>query len=235
MRWHPLVRSRLVWLGFPIAALSAIAVAFQGSLQAQRSSLPDPMVSVAAPTAAGQETAIFAGGCFWGLEAVFEHLEGVSDAVSGYAGGSAATAQYERVGTGTTGHAEGVKVTYDPAKISYEQLLKVFFAVAHDPTQLNRQGPDVGSQYRSAIFVANPEQRAVAQAYIEQLNSAKVFPSAIVTQVSPLAAFYAAEDYHQNFIQRNPLNPYVVIHDLPKLDRLRKAFPDLYRTPVQKS
>ncbi len=200
-----------------------------------RQPLPDPAMTQAAapaPTSsqtAGSQTAVLAGGCFWGMEAVFEHLKGVSDVVSGFAGGSATTAHYEQVSSGRTGHAEAVKITYDPAQISYGQLLKVYFAVAHDPTQLNRQGPDEGTQYRSEIFFANPQQQNLAQSYIHQLDQAHVFSHPIVTQVAPLHSFYAAEDYHQNFIQRNPNYPYVVIYDLPKLAQLKQQFPDLYK------
>jgi peptide-methionine (S)-S-oxide reductase len=193
----------------------------------------NPAASPAASSAIGRQgstqTAVLAGGCFWGVEAVFEHLKGVSEVVSGYAGGSAKTAQYERVGTGQTGHAEAVKVTYDPNQISYGQLLKIYFAVAHDPTQVNRQGPDTGTQYRSAIFFTSPDQQSVANAYIAQLNQAKVFPAPIATELVPLTAFYAAEESHQNFIARNPNYPYVVVHDLPKLAQLQKQFSDWYK------
>ncbi len=197
------------------------------STTASASPFPDPNLTASAAT--GQQTAVFAGGCFWGMEAVFEHLKGVSDAVPGYAGGDAETAQYERVSTGDTGHAESVRVTYDPSQITYDQLLKVYFAVAHDPTQLNRQGPDQGTQYRSAIFFSNTEQQQVAQAYIEQLNQAHVFSQSIVTRLSPLTVFYAAEDYHQDYVDRHPHDPYVVIHDLPKLAHLQEQFPELYQ------
>lgn len=163
------------------------------------------------------------------MEGVFEHLKGVSNVVSGYAGGSAKEATYERVGTGQTGHAEAVQVTYDPSQISYEQLLKVYFAVAHDPTQLNRQGPDSGTQYRSAIFLRDDSQKQVAQAYIKQINKTGAFKRAIATQISPLTQFYEAEEYHQNFIARNPNYPYVVVHDLPKIRQLQSQFPALYR------
>jgi peptide-methionine (S)-S-oxide reductase len=173
------------------------------------------------------QTAVLAGGCFWGVEAVFERIKGVTDVVSGYAGGQQPTAHYEMVGTGRTGHAESVQITYDPSQISYGKLLQVFFSVAHDPTQLNRQGPDQGTQYRSAIFYASDEQRTVAEAYIQQLNAAKVFKHPIVTQVTPLQGFYAAEDYHQDYIAHNPGNPYVVYNDLPKLAELNKRYPDL--------
>jgi peptide-methionine (S)-S-oxide reductase len=203
--------------------LLAIPFAFMG-LNAAR--LPDPTTKPSAPKG-GQETAVLAGGCFWGVEAVFEHLKGVSDVVSGYAGGNKSTAQYETVSTGMTGHAESVKITYDPAVISYGQILQVFFSVAHDPTQLNRQGPDTGTQYRSEIFYANEDQKRVAEAYIQQLNAAKSFKKPIVTKVMPLEGFYPAEAYHQDFIKRNPTYPYVVINDLPKLKELQKQFPEL--------
>jgi peptide-methionine (S)-S-oxide reductase len=190
--------------------------------------VPPPVLDESVP-AKGQAVAVLAGGCFWGVEAVFESLRGVKDVVSGYAGGSAADAQYEIVGSGRTGHAESVRITYDPAQISYGKLLQVFFAVAHDPTELNRQGPDWGTQYRSAIFYMSAEQKQVAEAYIEQLNRAKVFRHPIVTKVTALPAFYPAEDYHQDYIQHHPDNPYVVYNDLPKLGELRKKFPDLMK------
>jgi peptide-methionine (S)-S-oxide reductase len=176
-----------------------------------------------------EATAVFAGGCFWGVDAVFKHTKGVSNVVSGYAGGSAATAQYLTVGTGMTGHAESVQITYDPSKISYAELLKIFFQVAHDPTQLDRQGPDVGTQYRSAIFYADDGQKGVAQRYIKQLTQAKAFPNPIVTQVTALEKFYPAEDYHQNYLALHPNQPYIIHYDLPKLAQLKKEFPALYK------
>lgn len=182
-----------------------------------------------APAASGKQTAVFAGGCFWGVDGVFKHVKGVSRVVSGYSGGNASTAQYETVSTGTTGHAESVKVTFDPQQVSYSKLLRVFFSVATDPTELNRQGPDTGTQYRSVIFYANDDQKKIALAYIDQLNKAKVFSAPIVTQVVPLKAFFPAEDYHQDFLERNPTYPYIVFNDLPKLRALKKEFPDLYR------
>ncbi len=188
--------------------------------------IPAPASDVAA-TGAKTATAVFAGGCFWGVEAVFERLKGVSKAVSGFAGGEKKTAHYDMVSEGNTGHAESVEVTYDPSRISYGQLLQVFFSVAHDPTELNRQGPDEGTQYRSAIFYGDPEQKRVAEAYIRQLDEAKVFPRAIVTQVAPLKGFYAAEAYHQHFFDRNPNYPYIVYNDAPKVRELEKLFPDL--------
>ncbi len=190
--------------------------------------MPDPAADVPLAKTASTETAVFAGGCFWGVEAVFGNVKGVSKAVSGYAGGTLASPSYEQVSSGSTGHAESVSVTYDPSKVSYGQLLKVFFAVAHNPTELNRQGPDTGTQYRSAIFYANPEQQRVAKAYIAQLQAAKAFPRPIVTEVSPLKTFYPAEDYHQNYLVRNPYQPYIVINDLPKLAALKKDLPALY-------
>jgi len=195
---------------------------------AAAAALPD-YVGDQPKAATSQATAVFAGGCFWGVDAVFKHTKGVSNVVSGYAGGSAATAQYYTVGTGTTGHAESVEVTYDPTKISYAELLKVFFQVAHDPTQLNRQGPDVGTQYRSAIFYADDQQKEIAKRYIDQLNQAKVFGKPIVTQVTVLEKFYPAEAYHQNYLALHPNEPYIVYNDLPKVAQLKKDFPTLYK------
>lgn len=203
----------------------------QASSAAERAvRLPAPVVDIPAAAAKGPQTAVLAGGCFWGIEAVFRQTQGVTRAVSGYAGGYVRTANYATVSTVASGHAESVEVTYDPARVSYGQLLNVFFSVAHDPTQLNRQGPDVGTQYRSAIFFTNGEQQRVAQAYIDQLALAKAFARPIVTQVAPLPAFYPAEAYHQNYVALNSEQPYVVINDLPKLARLREQFPDLYRS-----
>jgi peptide-methionine (S)-S-oxide reductase len=190
--------------------------------------LPAPTIDVPASSAKAPQTAVFAGGCFWGVEAVFRHVNGVSKAVSGYAGGMVVNPSYEQVGAGRTGHAESVQVTYDPAVVSYGQLLAVFFSVAHDPTQLNRQGPDVGTQYRSAIFYVDDEQKRVAEAYVDQLGKAKVFRSAIVTQVAKLPAFWPAEDYHQNYLALHPTQPYIVINDQPKLTALQKEWPGLY-------
>ena len=191
--------------------------------------IPDFAARSPSVPAGGEQTAVLAGGCFWGVDAVFKHVKGVSRVVSGYSGGEPATANYEAVSTGRTGHAESVQITYDPAKISYGQLLKVFFAVAHDPTELNRQGPDVGTQYRSVIFYANGEQKQIAESYIGQLNKAGVFRVPIVTQVAPLKQFYPAEDYHQNYLALHPYQPYIVINDMPKLRQLRREFPALYR------
>ncbi len=185
------------------------------------------LVALQLAATAPSEKIVLAGGCFWGMEAVFDSLKGVTDVVSGYAGGSRATAYYESVSSGSTGHAESVQITFDPQKISLQQLLSVYFLVAHDPTQRNRQGPDDGSQYRSAIFYSDDKQREAAEAYIKQLETDRVFDSPIVTQVVPLQAFYRAEDYHQHFVARNPNNPYVVYIDLPKLQHLREKFPEL--------
>lgn len=172
---------------------------------------------------------VFAGGCFWGVQGVFQHVDGVSRAVSGYAGGSKEDAVYETVGSGRTGHAESVEITYDPAKVTYGRLLQVYFSVAHNPTQLNYQGPDYGTQYRSTIFAANAEQEKIAAAYIRQLDSAKLFEGPIVTTIETGKAFYPAEDYHQDFLTLNPTYPYIVYNDLPKIDALKELFPDLYR------
>lgn len=179
--------------------------------------------------AATEDTAVFAGGCFWGVEAVFEHVKGVKQAISGYAGGNVAKPTYEQVSSGDTGHAESVEVIYDPSQVSYGKLLQVFFSVAHDPTQLNRQGPDHGTQYRSAIFYRNAQQEKIAESYIKQLTDAKTFRSPIVTQVAKLNAFYEAEDYHQNYLEHHPNQLYIVINDKPKLVALKKEFPDIYR------
>ena len=181
------------------------------------------------PVAMGEQTAVLAGGCFWGVDAVFKHVKGVKNVVSGYSGGDAATADYETVSSGRTGHAESVKITYDPSQVRYSELLRIFFSVATDPTELNRQGPDTGTQYRSAIFYANEDQKQVALAYIDQLNKARVFRRPIVTEVVPFKAFYPAEAYHQNFLARHPDYPYIVFNDLPKLRELKKQFPDQYK------
>lgn len=179
--------------------------------------------------AKGTQVAVFAGGCFWGVEAVFEHVKGVIDVKSGYSGGDRSTAEYETVSEGTTGHAESVRVVFDPAKVSYVQLLSVFFSVAHDPTELNRQGPDVGTQYRSAIFYANDEQKQLALQYIDTINKSKVFDKPVVTQVVPLVKFYEAEEYHQDYLRLHPNEPYIVINDKPKIAALKEKFPDLYK------
>lgn len=190
--------------------------------------VPAPAVDAARTASPGQQTAVVSGGCFWGVQAVFQHVRGVISATSGYSGGPAKAAEYEVVSTGETGHAESVQIVYDPSQITYGELLRVFFSVAHDPTQLNRQGPDEGTQYRSAIFYANDEQKRIAQSYIAQLDQAKVFSAPIVTQVAPLHAFYPAEAYHQNYVALHPNQPYIVFNDAPKIEHLRKMFPDLY-------
>jgi peptide-methionine (S)-S-oxide reductase len=190
--------------------------------------LPSPTADTALATTKSEQSVVVAGGCFWGIQAVFQHVKGVISATSGYAGGNSKTAEYELVSTGETGHAESVKIVYDPSQITYGQLLRVFFSVAHDPTQLNRQGPDEGSQYRSAIFYSSDEQRRIAEAYIAQLDQAKVFPHPIVTQLTPLKGFYAAEAYHQNYAANHPNNPYIVYNDAPKVAHLRQQFPELY-------
>jgi peptide-methionine (S)-S-oxide reductase len=190
--------------------------------------LPDPTVDDTLVPQPGQQVAVIAGGCFWGIQLVFEHVKGVVKVTAGYSGGAANTAQYQIVSTGRTGHAESVRIVYDPSKITYGQLLKVFFAVAHNPTELNEQGPDEGTQYRSAIFYADANQQRIANAYITQLDEAKAFRHKIVTQVVPLVAFYQAEGYHQDYAVHNPYNQYIVVNDLPKLDELKKRLPDLY-------
>ena len=190
--------------------------------------MPPPAVDASRASTPGRETAVFSGGCFWGVQAVFQHVRGVITATSGYSGGAAKTAQYEIVSTGETGHAESVQVVYDPSEITYGELLRVFFSVAHDPTQLNRQGPDEGTQYRSVIFYGNDEQKRIAEGYIAQLDQAKVFSRRIVTQVVPLQGFYPAEAYHQNYAALHPNQPYIVFNDAPKVEHLRQVFPDLY-------
>ncbi|AFY42541.1 Peptide methionine sulfoxide reductase msrA [Nostoc sp. PCC 7107] len=208
--------------------LSIISLSFLLLYGVSRVMFPTPASDISTITPQNKQVAVFGGGCFWGMEAVFEHLNGVSDVVSGFSGGDAITADYSLVSSGFTNHAESVKITYDPSKISYNQLLKVYFLVAHDPTQLNRQGPDSGRQYRSVIFAANDQQKQEVQKYIDQLNQQKIFNKQIVTEVSPLQGFYQAEEYHQNYIARNPDSRYVVAHDLPKLAKLETTFPEIY-------
>jgi peptide-methionine (S)-S-oxide reductase len=190
--------------------------------------LPVPAIDAPLAHSKGQETAVFSGGCFWGIQAVFQHVKGVTSAVSGYTGGEASTAHYEQVSSGSTGHAESVRITYDPSRITYGQLLRVFFSVAHDPTEVDRQGPDEGTQYRSMISYANAEQQRIAQAYIDQLNNAKAFSRPIATQVVALKAFYPAEAYHQDYATHHPNDPYIVFNDAPKVAHLEKQFPELY-------
>jgi peptide-methionine (S)-S-oxide reductase len=219
------------------AALVAVLVIAAGvSLTGLRSSaetaraIPAPEAEEPQAADAGaSEITVLAGGCFWGVQGVFQHVHGVTSAVSGYAGGDADTAHYDAVGTGGTGHAESVQITFDPRRISYGRILQIYFSVAHDPTQLNRQGPDAGPQYRSAIFAASPGQARIARAYIAQLNRAHVFDAAIVTKIETGRHFYAAEDYHQDFMTTHPFSPYIVYNDLPKVDDLKRLFPDAYR------
>lgn len=227
IRRHP-VYSALAGL-LLLTGLGACSLAAAGSGAV---ALPDPAVD-AAP-AQGDQVAVLAGGCFWGLQSVFEHVKGVKRVWAGYSGGAAGTAQYERVSDGDTGHAESVKIVYDPARVSYGQLLKVYFSVATDPTQLNRQGPDVGTQYRSAVFAADAAQRQAAQAYIAQLNRSGAYPRPLATAVEDLKGFYPAEEYHQDYLLRHPESPYIVINDLPKVRNLARAFPARYReAPVR--
>jgi peptide-methionine (S)-S-oxide reductase len=212
------------------AALAAILISFALVTGcAQAAALPPPANDIAPSAGAQTAVAVFAGGCFWGVEAVFDHVKGVKEAVSGFAGGSKLTAHYEIVSSGMTGHAESVKVTYDPSQVTFGKLLQVFFSVAHDPTELNHQGPDDGTQYRSAIFYVNDDQKRVAAAYIQQLNDAKAFKHKIVTQLTPLNnGFYPAEGYHQHYLEHNPNDPYIVFNDMPKLRNLKKEFPELW-------
>jgi peptide-methionine (S)-S-oxide reductase len=221
-----------------LIAMTALVTAGCGFADAGRASTESHAVpafagatsaAAAAPVSAKSEVAVLAGGCFWGVQGVYQHVKGVTSAVSGYAGGAKTTAVYEMVGSGATGHAESVQVTFDPSQITYAQILQIYFSVAHDPTELNRQGPDSGTQYRSAIFPTSAGQAAVAHAYIAQLDGAHVFNAAIATKVEPDKSFYPAEEYHQDFLSRNPTYPYIVINDLPKIGQLKRLFPDLYR------
>jgi peptide-methionine (S)-S-oxide reductase len=208
-----------------------LVLSFLGAIAASAADGPIPAFAgePSSSAAKGEQTAVLAGGCFWGVDAVFKHVKGVKNVVAGYSGGSAASAHYEDVSAGGTGHAESVKITFDPAKVSYSDLLRIFFSVAHDPTELNRQGPDTGTQYRSVIFYSNEDQKQIALAYINQLNNARVFRRPMVTRVVPLQAFYPAEAYHQNFLALHPDNPYIVYNDLPKLRKLQKQYPALSR------
>ena len=209
-------------------SLAVLAMVMWPSAAQEGLSIPAPAVDLP-PGSAASDTAVFAGGCFWGVQGVYQHTKGVTNAVSGYAGGASNTANYERVGIGDTGHAESVQITFDPRQVTYGQLLQIFFSVAHDPTQLNRQGPDTGAQYRSTIFAANAEQAAAAKAYIAQLDQAHVFKKRIVTTIETGRAFYAAEKYHQDFLVRNPTYPYIVYNDLPKIENLKRLLPQFYR------
>lgn len=219
-----------VLFGIGILGCTICAIFNVGHRAYAASKIPIPAAQVDQTQAStpGKQSAVFAGGCFWGTQAVFERVKGVISTTAGYAGGSAATATYDQVTTEKTGHAESVEVVYDPSKITYGQLLRIFFSVAHDPTQLNRQGPDVGTSYRSAIFFIGEEQKRIASAYIMQLDSAKVFPRRIVTEVTPLKGFYRAEDYHQDYALNNPTNPYIQVCDRPKIESLKQQFPDLF-------
>jgi peptide-methionine (S)-S-oxide reductase len=213
-----------------LAVLLAVAVAAPRPALAAEPAVVIPAPAVDAPRAAGPlQTAVLAGGCFWGVQGVYEHVRGVRQVLSGYSGGDKATAEYEVVSRGGTGHAESVEIRFDPKELSYGEILRIYFSVVHDPTQLDRQGPDSGTQYRSNIFYASESQKTIAQAYIAQLDRAKVFGHAIATRVDRLQAFYPAEDYHQDFLQQNLDHPYIVINDLPKIDNLRKIFPAVYR------
>jgi peptide-methionine (S)-S-oxide reductase len=215
-------------LGLLLVYSSAALMFAYAASAAPKSPIPAAKVDVPPATAPGKQIAVFAGGCFWGTQAVFERVKGVLDTTVGYSGGSAQTATYDQVTTETTGHAESLEVVFDPSRLTYGELLRIFFSVAHDPTQLNRQGPDVGTSYRSAIFYSTEEQKRIANAYIAQLDAAKVFPARIVTEVTPLKGFYRAEEYHQDFAIKNPTNNYIQICDLPKIAALKQQFPDLF-------
>jgi peptide-methionine (S)-S-oxide reductase len=214
-------------------ALAACGWACQAGAASVNRVIPAPALDPPAAGAAGLQTAVLAGGCFWGLQGMFEHVQGVAKVVAGYSGGTRETAHYEMVGTERTGHAESVEITFDPRKISYGQLLRLYFSVAHDPTELDRQGPDSGPSYRSEIFFTSPAQERIAKAYVAQLTKENVFRSPVVTRIEPMQGFYAAEDYHQDFLIHNPTYPYIVRNDLPKIDALKRVYPELYReTPV---
>jgi peptide-methionine (S)-S-oxide reductase len=215
------------WSLLPSLLIAIFLVACTANA-APKMPIPPAATDVSLAATSGKQTAVFAGGCFWGTQSVFERVKGVVNTTAGYAGGSASTATYPQVTTETTGHAESVEVVYDPSKITYGQLLRIFFSVAHDPTQLNRQGPDVGPSYRSAIFYNNDEQKRIADAYIKQLDAAKVFSGPIVTQVTPLKGFYRAEDYHQDYALNHPDNPYILVCDRPKIQALKEQFPELF-------
>jgi peptide-methionine (S)-S-oxide reductase len=219
---RPSMRLALILIGSLFATIACNAKA------GAPTALPAPAVDAKLAANSSRETAVVAGGCFWGIQAVYQHVKGVISATSGYSGGSAKTAEYETVSTGETGHAESVEIVYDPAQITYGELLRVFFSVAHDPTELNRQGPDEGTQYRSAVFYRNDEQKQIAENYIAQLDKAAVFPRRIVTQVVPLQVFYPAEAYHQNYAELHPMQPYIMFNDAPKVEHLKQEFPELY-------
>jgi peptide-methionine (S)-S-oxide reductase len=222
-----------ITLGAAVLGLAVLVFCGRSRADAVNKPIPPPAVDVPAAPAGSSETAVLAGGCFWGLQGMFEHVQGVTKVVAGYSGGAKETAHYEMVGTERTGHAESVEITFDPKKVSYGQLLRLYFAVAHDPTELDRQGPDSGPSYRSEIFFASPAQEKIARAYVAQLTQQKVFAAPIVTKIEPLRGFYPAEDYHQDFLIHNPTYPYIVINDLPKIAALKRVYPQHYRpTPV---
>ena len=212
-----------------IFGAAALCSVLANAAPRSNSSFPKPEIDQPVANSKGQEVAVVSGGCFWGIQAIYQHMRGVVSATSGYSGGNAETAHYEMVGSGNTGHAESVRIVYDPRQITYGQILMIFFSVAHNPTELDKQGPDWGTQYRSAVFYANEDQKRIATAYIAQLEKAKVYPQKIVTQVVPLTVFYPAENYHQDYVHHHPTNPYIVINDLPKLADFKKQFPELYR------
>jgi peptide-methionine (S)-S-oxide reductase len=228
---HTKIKATVAALG-----LAACGWACRVGADAVNKPIPAPALDTPAAEAAGPQTAVLAGGCFWGLQGMFEHVNGVTKVVAGYSGGTRETAHYEMVGTEKTGHAESVEITFDPKRISYGQLLRLYFAVAHDPTELDRQGPDSGPSYRSEIFFNSPTQERVAKAYVEQLTKGKIFNGPIVTKIEPLKGFYPAEDYHQDFLIHNPTYPYIVRNDLPKIAALKKVYPEVYReAPVRLS
>jgi peptide-methionine (S)-S-oxide reductase len=228
-RSRVLLAGWLALVGLAGAVFLGVNPSMHPTSEAASSTIPEPDVDEPVPASSTLETTVLAGGCFWGVQGVFQHVKGVTAAESGYAGGDAATANYDTVSGGETGHAESVRITYDPTQVTFGQLLHVYFAVVADPTQLNRQGPDVGTQYRSAIFAQNATQQKVAAAYVAQLDGAGVFPAKIVTTVSPKAEFFPAEAYHQDFLNSNPSYPYIAAHDMPKLDALKTTFPAEYR------
>ena len=221
---------RVVAFGAIASSLTTFgAIGCRAKSPRDNTAFPKPAIDQPVPAKKGKEVAVLSGGCFWGVQAVFQHTKGVISATSGYAGGTAETAKYETVSGGRTDHAESVKIVYDPSEITYGQLLMIFFSVAHNPTELNKQGPDWGAQYRSSIFYDSPEQKKIAEAYIKQLGDAKVYPSRITTQVVPLNGFYPAEGYHQDYLKHHPDSPYILINDLPNLLALKKEYPELYR------
>lgn len=223
------IRSARTFIAVAAASLLAFVHATAPSHAAEDAVVIPPPTADIAPAGDGLKTLVLAGGCFWGVQGVYQHTRGVVSAVSGYAGGEARTAKYEMVGRGTTGHAEAVQITYDPRQVTFGKLLQIYFSVVHDPTELNRQGPDVGSQYRSTVFTSDPAERKAAEAYIAQLDGAKVYPKKIATTLEPLKGFYPAEDYHQDYLTLHPAQPYIVFNDLPKIENLKKLFAADYR------